>query len=89
MIMSASTTPPTTVGVYEAKTHLPELLRRVEKGERITITRHGHPVAELIPASDERRRRVSEAIAGLKEFSKGRKLDGVTVKELIEEGRRF
>ncbi len=79
----------TTVGAYEAKTHLPELLRRVEKGERITITKHGHPVAELIPASDERRRRVSEAIAGLKEFSKGRKLDGVTIKELIEEGRRF
>jgi len=89
MVTSATTTPLTTVGAYEAKTHLPELLRRVEKGERITITKHGHPVAELIPASDERRRRVSEAIAGLKEFSKGRKLDGITIKELIEEGRRF
>jgi prevent-host-death family protein len=79
----------TTVGAYEAKTHLPELLRRVEKGERITITKHGHPVAELVPASDERRQRVSEAIAGLKEFSKGRRLDGVTIRELIDEGRRF
>jgi prevent-host-death family protein len=79
----------TTVGAYEAKTHLPELLRRVEKGERITITKHGHPVAELVPASDERRQRVSEAIAGLKEFSRGRKLDGVTIRELIDEGRRF
>jgi prevent-host-death family protein len=79
----------TTVGAYEAKTHLPELLRRVEKGERITITKHGHPVAELVPASDERRQRVSEAIAGLKEFSEGRKLDGVTIRELIDEGRRF
>ena len=79
----------TTVGAYEAKTHLPELLRRVEKGERITITKHGHPVAELVPASDERRQRVGEAIAGLKEFSKGRKLDGVTIRELIDEGRRF
>jgi len=89
MATSATTVPSTTVGAYEAKTHLPELLRRVEKGERITITKHGHPVAELVPASDERRRRVSEAIAGLKEFSKGRKLDGITIKELIEEGRRF
>jgi len=79
----------TSVGAYEAKTHLSELLRRVEKGERITITKHGHPVAELVPASDERRQRVSEAIAGLKEFSKGRKLDGVTIRELIDEGRRF
>lgn len=77
------------VGAYEAKTHLPELLRRVEKGERITITRHGHPVAELVPASDERRRRVSEAIAGLEQFRKGRRLDGITIKQLIEEGRRF
>ena len=89
MATSATTAPSTTVGAYEAKTHLPELLRRVEKGERITITKHGHPVAELIPASDERRQRVSAAIAGLREFSKGRKLDGITIKELIEEGRRF
>jgi len=89
MATSATATRPTAVGAYEAKTHLPELLRRVEKGERITITRHGHPVAELVPASDERRRRVGEAIAGLREFSRGRKLDGVTIRELIEEGRRF
>jgi prevent-host-death family protein len=79
----------TTVGAYEAKTHLPELLRRVEKGERITITKHGHPVAELVPASDERRRRVSEAIAGLEEFRRGRKMNGIAIKQLIEEGRRF
>jgi len=37
------------VGAYEAKTHLPELLERVIKGERITITRHGVPVAVLQP----------------------------------------
>ena len=34
-----------TVGAYEAKTRLPELLRMVEAGERVTITRHGRPVA--------------------------------------------
>ena len=39
----------TTVGAYEAKTHLPELLKRVESGEHITIARHGTPVAVLIP----------------------------------------
>ena len=37
------------VGAYEAKTHLPRLLERVSRGERITITRHGVPVAELVP----------------------------------------
>jgi prevent-host-death family protein len=35
------------IGAYEAKTHLPKLLERVEKGERFVITRHGRPVAEL------------------------------------------
>lgn len=38
------------VGSYEAKTHLPRLLERVKKGERITITKHGVPVAVLQPA---------------------------------------
>jgi prevent-host-death family protein len=89
MATNATTVQSTTVGAYEAKTHLPELLRRVEKGERITITKHGHPVAELIPASDERRRRVSEAITGLEKLRKGRKLDGITIRQLIDEGRRF
>ena len=89
MAANATTVPSTTVGAYEAKTHLPELLRRVEKGERITITKHGHPVAELIPASDERRRRVAESIAKLQDFSKGHKLDGMTIRQLIEEGRRY
>jgi len=38
-----------TVGAYEAKTHLPKLLERVSKGEQITITKHGVPVALLQP----------------------------------------
>ncbi|MEM1116757.1 MAG: type II toxin-antitoxin system prevent-host-death family antitoxin [Bacteroidota bacterium] len=38
-----------TVGVHEAKTHLSDLLRRVEAGETVTITRRGEPVAELRP----------------------------------------
>ena len=40
-----------TVGPYQAKTHLPQLLLRVAKGERITITRHGFPVAILCPVT--------------------------------------
>ncbi len=38
-----------TVGAYEMKTHLAELLRKAEAGEEITITRHGQPVAMLVP----------------------------------------
>lgn len=39
------------VGAYEAKTHLPKLLERVARGERITITKHGKPIATLVPAA--------------------------------------
>ena len=42
-----------TVGAYEAKTHLSELLEKVEAGEEITITKHGAPVAKLLPVRKE------------------------------------
>ena len=45
-----------TVSVAEAKDRLPELIRAVEAGEKIIITRHGRPVAELAPAPIVRRR---------------------------------
>ncbi|MGC8644203.1 MAG: type II toxin-antitoxin system Phd/YefM family antitoxin, partial [Isosphaeraceae bacterium] len=38
------------VGSFEAKTHLPQLLERVAQGEEFTITKHGKPVARLAPA---------------------------------------
>jgi prevent-host-death family protein len=79
---------PATVGAYEAKTHLPELLRRVAKGERITITKHGHPVAQLVPASDGRRQQVAEAVAGIEKLREGRRLGSMTIRQLIDEGRR-
>lgn len=75
------------IGVYEAKTHLPRLLDEVERGESITITRHGRPVARLVPISGPRRS-VDQAIAAIREFRKGNRLDGITTRELIEEGRR-
>ena len=56
-----------TVGSYEAKTHLPALLDRVAQGETITITRHGKPVAQLVPvaaeASPDVRKIVQEMLA--------------------------
>ncbi len=73
-----------TVGSDEAKTHLPALLDRVEKGERITITRHGAAVAVLVPASGRARKEFSEVIAEIRDFGRGRKLPrGVTVRDLI------
>jgi prevent-host-death family protein len=77
-----------TVGSYEAKTHLPALLDRVAQGEQITITRHGVPVAILVPPEGTRKADVQAAIRDMIEFRKGHRLDGLSIRELIEEGRR-
>jgi len=78
------------VGAFEAKTHLPELLRRVESGESITITKHGKPIAMLVPPKGVPTA-VKAAIKAMREFrdQQGPKLGGISVRELIEEGRRY
>lgn len=76
----------TKVGAYEAKTHLPRLLERVAGGERITITRHGVPVALLVPVSGADPRPVVEIVNELRSFRQGRRLEG-SLEEMIEEGR--
>ena len=79
----------TTVGSFAAKTHLPELLERVSQGETILITRRGKPVAMLVPPPAETTSSVAEVIAALKELHRGNTLDGIPLRELIDEGRRF
>jgi len=76
------------VGAYEAKTHLPRLLDEVEKGERITITKHGRPVAVLVPASAAGRVDADAALARIRELRRGITLGGLSIRELIDEGRR-
>lgn len=80
------------VGSYEAKTHLPRLLSRVEKGETITITKRGKPVAVLSPAHAVDEQDVSAVIAEFRAYSKehARKhgsLSAREIKDMIEEGR--
>jgi prevent-host-death family protein len=77
-----------TVGTFEAKTHLSTLLEQVERGEEITITRHGKAVARLVPVRAVDRGRLEDAVARLKAFRRGRRLGDLSVKGLIEEGRR-
>ena len=81
--------PVSEVGAFEAKTHLPQLLKRVQQGERFVITRHKHPVAELIPFRQQDTDRIRAAINGLKEFQRTHSLGGLSVREMIEEGRRY
>ncbi|MHC4698663.1 MAG: type II toxin-antitoxin system Phd/YefM family antitoxin [Planctomycetota bacterium] len=78
-----------TVGSYEAKTHLSALLDRILKGEEITITRHGVPVARLVPVTPGKRTRdIQTTIDALRTFRKGNKLNGLSLRDLISEGRR-
>ena len=78
---------PADIGACEAKTHLPALLERVARGERFTITKHGRPVARLVPIERTGPDRRREAIEGLKRLREGQTLD-IPVKEPISEGRR-
>jgi len=76
-----------TVGAYEAKTHLPKLLARVIKGERITITKHGVPVAILQPPLPLRKTEPRRVIAELRKFREKHTLKGLSIRDMIEEGR--
>lgn len=77
------------VGAYEAKTHFAALLDRVERGERISITRHGRVVAVLAPPPEMPDRTVEEAIGEIIEMRKGRALgDDLSLRDLINAGRR-
>lgn len=78
------------VGSYEAKTHLPQLLNRVEQGESILITKRGKPIAKIVPATEVEGRDVNQVIANLRAFSQkqARTLGDITIRELVEEGRR-
>jgi prevent-host-death family protein len=78
---------PAEIGAYEAKTRLPALLERVARGEQFAITKHGRPVARLVPVGRAGPDRRGEAIERLKRFREGRTLD-VPVKQLISEGRQ-
>jgi len=76
-----------TVGAYEAKTHLPKLLERVAGGEKITITKHGVPVATLQPADISKKKPVHETIEQLRQFRRGHSLGKLSLRNMIDEGR--
>jgi prevent-host-death family protein len=76
-----------TVGAFEAKTQLSQLLKEVEAGETIVITKHGHPVANLSPAMPSRP--VEDVIRDLRSLRQGMRLQGLSIQEMRAEGRRF
>ena len=75
------------VGAYEAKTRFSSILDEVEKGDRISITRRGRPVALLVPAREEKPQPAA-VIAALRALRKSVTLEDIPLRQLIEEGRR-
>lgn len=76
------------VGAFEAKTRLSELLQKVSAGETVIITRHGHPVARLCPVGKSDLFSRAEVIRRIRENRLKWTLGGISVRELVEEGRR-
>jgi prevent-host-death family protein len=73
----------------EAKTHLPQLLNEVERGETLIITRHGRAIARIVPEVDRRREEVESAIASIQ--ARRKRMGRITFAELKaarDEGRR-
>ncbi len=78
------------VGAFDAKTHLSALLDRVARGESITITRHGVPAAMLVPVGETGRKLTHEQIVeGMRALRQRVKAGAMSVREMIEEGRRY
>jgi prevent-host-death family protein len=80
----------TSISFYEARTHFSEILDQVAKGEKILITRRGKPAALLVPPLLKKQPDVGQTISAMKALRFGNKLGpGLSVRDLIEEGRRY
>jgi prevent-host-death family protein len=78
-----------TIGAFQAKTHLSELLQEVAGGQTIIITRRGKPIAQLSPfKAQEEKLSKAEILAGFKQIRNNVK-GKVNIKEFIDEGRKY
>jgi len=75
------------IGSYDAKTKLPEILRRVESGEAFTITNRGKPVADIIPSRSGDLQKTEAAISNILKAKK-HKISNEVLDELKESGRK-
>jgi prevent-host-death family protein len=75
------------IGSYEAKTKLPEILRRVESGEAFTITNHGKPIADIIPSRASDKLKTAAAIGNILKAKK-HKVSDLVLDELKSDGRK-
>jgi prevent-host-death family protein len=77
-----------TIGAFDAKTHFSEILKEVENGGQIVITKHGRAVAKLIPMQTKCTESILTAIQDLKDFSKNHTLGELFWKALRDEAKK-
>ncbi len=77
-----------TIGAFEAKTHLSSLLDKVQAGEEIVITRHGKPVARMVPEAAVANDELDDVVRELRALRKHTTLGGLSIMELRDEGRK-
>jgi len=78
------------IGAFEAKTHFSKVLNRVEQGETIAITRHGHTIARLVPVEQDDREQAKAAMKSI--LDRRDRLGKAPIEDLIEtthEGHRY
>ncbi len=76
------------IGICDARARLSELIERVESGEEVVLTRHGEPVARLVPEKPPRRRSRVAAVTRIRALARKLNIRDVAVRKLIEEDRR-
>ncbi len=90
MARKSGTSSDKTVGAHDAKTNLGQLLDRVEHGEIFVITRHGEPIAKLVPfAAPIDHKKVRRAIDGILALQKTQTLGSLSLEELLHEGHHL
>ena len=82
-----------TIQASEAKTHLPQLLDEVERGETLVITRHGRAIARIVPESNRRQEEIDRAVSEIQAARKkaGKRAGAVSVRRILaarDEGRK-
>jgi prevent-host-death family protein len=76
------------IGIYDARAKLSELVERVQAGEEVVLTRHGEPVARLVPEKGRRKRSSAAAVTRIRALARKLDVRDVDVRKLIEEARR-
>jgi prevent-host-death family protein len=76
------------IGIYDARAKLSELIERVQSGEEVVLTRHGEPVARLVPEKRRQKGSGTATVARIRTLARKLNIRDVDVRKLIEEGRR-